>query len=285
MKRITRHGQQLLPVPLQHPFPSPLLLPSDNKKKVTDPTPHGDQQMSDCSGEWKYPSRCTGYGCDYKITWEYIDESDEISFLLSTKSRNKWTGIGFSNDKAMPQSDAIIGLVEESGRFFLMDTWLRSYAAPSLDPIQNIQNMSVKRENGVTSLKFTRKRKTGDKNDYQFSDTSCPYFIFPIQGGVFNAVNKRLRKHEQVPLISESRICVKSCRPKLMTKPVVVVAASTPRTWQHVDFYHINNDKHDDDDKYDREADQRIIQLIIVIIIVDVCLLESGYPVLLATQA
>lgn len=185
-----------------------------------------DSIISDCKGEWKYPARCTGYGCDYKATWEYLDDDDDILFTLATKHRNKWTGIAFSNDKAMPQTDAIIGLVEDSGRFFLMDTWLRSYAAPSLDPVQNIQNMTVRRENGITSLRFTRKRKTGDKNDYQFSDTNCPYFLFPVNGGVFNAVNKRLRKHESVPLVSDGRICVKSCRPK----PPTTVTTSTTTT-------------------------------------------------------
>ena len=186
--------------------------------------------VSDCKGEWKYPSRCTGYGCDYKATWEYLDDDDEILFTLSTKHRNKWTGIAFSNDKAMPQTDAIIGLVEDSGRFFLMDTWLRSYAAPSLDPVQNIQNMTVRRENGITSLRFTRRRRTGDRNDYQFSDTNCPYFMFPVQGGVFNAVNKRLRKHESVPLISDSRICVKSCRPKPSTTSTTTTTTTTTTT-------------------------------------------------------
>jgi len=193
-----------------------------------------DSIISDCKGEWKYPARCTGYGCDYKATWEYLDDDDDILFTLATKHRNKWTGIAFSNDKAMPQTDAIIGLVEDSGRFFLMDTWLRSYAAPSLDPVQNIQNMTVRRENGITSLRFTRKRKTGDKNDYQFSDTNCPYFLFPVNGGVFNAVNKRLRKHESVPLVSDGRICVKSCRPKppttVTSTTTTLLTTSTPST-------------------------------------------------------
>lgn len=184
--------------------------------------------LSDCKGEWKYPSRCTGYGCDYKASWEYMDDEDEILFILSTKHRNKWTGIGFSNDRNMPQTDAIIGLVEDSGRFFLMDTWLRSYNAPSLDAVQNIQNMTVRRENGITSLRFTRKRRTNDvKNDYQFSDTNCPYFLFPVQGGVFNAVNKRLRKHESVPLVSDQRICVKSCRPKPSTTSTSTTTTTT----------------------------------------------------------
>ena len=37
--------------------------------------------------------------------------------------------------------------------------------------------------------------------------------MFPIQGGVFNAVNKRIRKPEGVPVVSKTRICIKSCKP------------------------------------------------------------------------
>lgn len=66
-----------------------------------------------CRGEWKYPAKCSGFGCDYKVTWEYQDESDEIAFTVSTKNRNKWTGIGFSHNQAMPETDAVLGLVEE----------------------------------------------------------------------------------------------------------------------------------------------------------------------------
>lgn len=100
-----------------------------------------------------------------------------------------------------------------SGRFFLMDSWLQAYEAPPLDPIQNLYNQTAWRENGITTLKFSRPRQTGDSRDYQFSDSACPYFVFPVMGGVFNAVNKRIRKHEATPVVSERRICVRSCRP------------------------------------------------------------------------
>lgn len=94
----------------------------------------------------------------------------------------------------------------------MMDTWFDAYEVPPLDQEQNIYNMTAWRENGITTLKFFRKRTTGDLKDFQFTDTNCPYFIFPIQGGLFNAVNKRIRKHEQTPIISDNRICVKSCK-------------------------------------------------------------------------
>lgn len=66
-----------------------------------------------CRGEWKSPQTCNTYNCDYKASWEYMDDQDEIVFTISTKNRNKWTGIGFSENQAMPETDAVLGLVEE----------------------------------------------------------------------------------------------------------------------------------------------------------------------------
>ncbi|KAI2797576.1 hypothetical protein BLOT_014110 [Blomia tropicalis] len=183
-----------------------------------------------CKGEWKYPESCANFSCDYKASWEYRDDDDQIIFTISTKNRNKWTGIAFSNDQAMPETDAILGLVEESGRFFLMDSWLQAYEAPPLDPVQNLYNQTAWRENGITTLKFSRPRQTGDSRDYQFSDTNCPYFIFPVMGGVFNAVNKRIRKHESTPVISDRPICIRSCRAPTTTTSTTSTSTTSTTT-------------------------------------------------------
>ena len=112
-----------------------------------------------------------------------------------------------------------------------MDSWLRAYEAPPLDPSQNLQNMSAWRENGITTLRFSRKRLTGDNRDFQFSDTNCPYLIFPVMGGVFNAVNKRIRKHEITPIISDRRVCIRSCKPS--TTPTVPISTGAKQDSDH----------------------------------------------------
>ena len=117
-----------------------------------------------------------------------------------------------------------------SGRFFLMDSFLQAYEAPPLDPVQNLFNQTAWRENGITTLKFSRPRQTGDSRDYQFSDNNCPYFIFPVMGGVFNAVNKRIRKHESTPVVSDRRICVRSCRTPTTTSTTTTSTVS-PNTF------------------------------------------------------
>ncbi|XP_015781892.1 uncharacterized protein LOC107359829 isoform X2 [Tetranychus urticae] len=217
-KPVPEVGQSPKPEPAAEPNP----VPESNPEPSSTPEPVNKIETkygTVCAGEWKYPSNCTGYGCDYQIAWEYMDDTDEIMFNLQTKNTNRWTGIGFSNNKRMPNTDVILGLVEESGRFFLMDTWLDGYTSPPLDKKQDIHNSTAWRENGITNLKFYRFRKTSDPKDFEFNDTACPYFVFPIRGGVFNAVNKRIRKHEDVPIISEDRVCIRSCKPKLPSSP------------------------------------------------------------------
>lgn len=184
-----------------------------------------------CIGRWSYPNNCRLNGlpqissesqikpmpleqsdCSYLAQWQYHESTDSIEFIIQTKTRNKWTGIGFSNGTRMANSDAIIGLIEElSGRHFIMDTWLRDHVMPEIDQHQNIDFSWGKRENGTTTIRFKRRRITQDPMDFQFTDDSCAYFFFPIQGGIFNAISKRMHKHDQIPIVSRERICIKSC--------------------------------------------------------------------------
>lgn len=150
--------------------------------------------------------------CSYFAQWQYVVSSDSIDFIIQTKSRNKWTGIGFSNSTKMANSDAIIALLEEhTTRHFIMDTWLKDHVAPELDKHQDADSSSARRENGTITVRFSRKRLTGDSFDFQFTDDSCAYFFFPIQGGHFNAINKKLSMHEKLPIVSKRRICIKRC--------------------------------------------------------------------------
>ena len=93
-----------------------------------------------------------------------------------------------------------------------MDTWINGYSAPLLDDKQNVYNESGSFLDGVTTLEFVRKRVTGDdKQDHSFTDEHCLYMMFLTKGGSFNSVNKKIRKHEQVPVVTDNRICIKTC--------------------------------------------------------------------------
>jgi hypothetical protein len=92
-----------------------------------------------------------------------------------------------------------------------MDTWINGYSTPLLDETQSVYNESGSFVNGVTILDFTRKRATNDKQDHSFTDEHCLYLMFLTKGGAFNAVNKKIRKHEDVPIVTDNRICIKTC--------------------------------------------------------------------------
>lgn len=92
-----------------------------------------------------------------------------------------------------------------------MDTWINGYASPRLDDSQDIYNTSGRIKDGVTILDFYRKRETKDTKDLSFTDEQCLYMMFPVNGGSFHTVNKKITKHESIPVVPEQRICIKSC--------------------------------------------------------------------------
>ncbi|KAB0804717.1 hypothetical protein PPYR_01687 [Photinus pyralis] len=166
-----------------------------------------------CGGEWRTPRSCSldNNTCDYAAKWEYLPRGDEIRFTITTKHTDAWTGIGFSNDEKMSQTDAVLGWVDKTGRPFLMDVWLNGYTQPLLDSSQGIYNTSGRIVDGVTVLSFVRKRISKDPKDLSFTDDHCLFMMFPVRGGDFNSVNKKIRKHEVVPVTSLDRICITSC--------------------------------------------------------------------------
>lgn len=168
---------------------------------------------NDCRGHWQYPRDCDSVkmNCEYYAGWSTVGRGNEMRFKIQTTNTDTWTGIGFSNDEKMSQTDAIIGWVDKNGRPFLMDTWINGYSPPRLDDRQDIYNISGSIRDGVTILEFTRKRESNDESDLSFTDEHCLYLHFPVKGGAFNAVNKKIRKHETTPIVPDSRICIKSC--------------------------------------------------------------------------
>ena len=119
---------------------------------------------NDCFGNWRYPRTCSQkeHNCEYYTSWETVGRGDDMRWYIETTNTQTWTGIGFSKDERMSQTDAIIGWVDRNGRPFLMDTWINGYSPPKLDERQDIFNASGKIDNGVTILEFTRKRNTKD---------------------------------------------------------------------------------------------------------------------------
>lgn len=93
-----------------------------------------------------------------------------------------------------------------------MDMWTTGYLQPILEASQDLSKLEGKIEDGVTTLKFSRPRNTNDNQDVAFTDDKGMYMIFPVRGGKFNGVNKKLRKHEETPIPSSERIFIRNCR-------------------------------------------------------------------------
>lgn len=72
-----------------------------------------------------------------------------------------------------PLTDAVIGWVENSGRYFMFDAWVRGYSVPIVDPSQGIKNETGKIEDGITTISFLKKRTTKDSEYVGFVAVSC----------------------------------------------------------------------------------------------------------------
>ncbi len=91
--------------------------------------------------------------------------------------------------------------------------WTSSYLSPVLDHSQDLTDREGFVEDGVVTIKFSRKRDTGDSSqDVSFADDKGLFLIFPVKGGDFNAANRKLRKHQTTPSASSERIFIKACR-------------------------------------------------------------------------
>lgn len=178
-----------------------------------------------CEDSWAHPPGCSNYEsgkpCAYNATWQYIPQIDSVRFTIETRRADRWTGIGFSDDTSMRKSDAIIGWVQPSGQFFMMDTYMNSYTIPPLDARQDILNMTGKFSDGIVRLSFLRKVDTGDPKDVSLDE--CRFFLFPIQGGTYHAVNKRIGKHDETPVVSAQKVCIaRQCTPVRIKKPTEI---------------------------------------------------------------
>ncbi|KIH46708.1 trypsin Inhibitor like cysteine rich domain protein [Ancylostoma duodenale] len=163
-----------------------------------------------CYGDFRYPTGCSE--CDYKLSWNYVEETDEVEFSLETKlMANSWTGLGLSKDGSMVNADMMI-VKSFGGNLSLHDMYSEGYGAPTRDAQQNLftPNVIGTHANGVLRAQFVRKRNTGDKNDKSFSN-ECWKMMFPVAGGKLDE-SGNITAHVVTPLVSEKEVCIRSCR-------------------------------------------------------------------------
>uniref|UniRef100_A0A1I7UX56 EGF-like domain-containing protein n=1 Tax=Caenorhabditis tropicalis TaxID=1561998 RepID=A0A1I7UX56_9PELO len=161
-----------------------------------------------CYGDFRYPAGCSD--CEYKLSWNYQEDSDEIEFSLETRvPDNSWTGVGFSKDGTMLDADMII-VSSRHGKIQLNDMQSRGYDQPAMDSEQNVKSSGAAHANGVLRAQFIRKINTGDATDKQFDDGQCWKMLYPIAGGKLDQYGN-VSIHLSTPLSSEKPVCIRSC--------------------------------------------------------------------------
>ena len=92
--------------------------------------------------------------------------------------------------------------MKRDGTGVVEDRWLSAYAPPAADASSDIDDFSIKREDGRSVLKF-KKRVSGDgKNDVDLGKDL--HLLFPVSGGpVFGSF---VGKHTATPIVSPSKI-------------------------------------------------------------------------------
>ncbi|KAK5973217.1 hypothetical protein GCK32_014599, partial [Trichostrongylus colubriformis] len=107
----------------------------------------------------------------------------DVRFEISSKNIGRWTGIGFSKDGQMTNSDIYTGWVYE-GKAFITDRFAYGRQLPAIDPAdrQDIYDMGGKIMDDVQTLWFRRAVLTKDRlTDYALDQ--CWHFLFPVGGG------------------------------------------------------------------------------------------------------
>ena len=81
------------------------------------------------------------------------------------------------------------------------------FVQPPRDPIQNVDNAFATFEDGVTTVRFSRQKDTGDVNDFSLSD--CLYFLFAWGGAVFDINTGQIGYHGATRrFVSDSLVCI-----------------------------------------------------------------------------
>ncbi|KJH47256.1 DOMON domain protein [Dictyocaulus viviparus] len=164
-----------------------------------------------CYGDFRFPTGCTD--CDYKLSWNYVDESDEIEFSLETKLQsNSWTGLGLSKDGSMITNVDMLVVKSVDGVLSLHDMFTNDNGILTEDPQQDLYTPNVigTHANGILRAQFMRKRNTEDKNDISYHN-ECWKMIFPVYGGKLDE-NENITADIDTPLVSEKEVCIRSCR-------------------------------------------------------------------------
>ncbi|KAI6197320.1 hypothetical protein M3Y94_01209900 [Aphelenchoides besseyi] len=169
-----------------------------------------DESDSNCAGSFYFPSNCHGASCTYVANWAVNEQRTDLRVHLEAMlSTSKWTSIGFSSDGGMPNSDAVIVLVQDDSTVKVVDQYNKGYGRPSVDQQQDLRDVSSAYVDGRVVVNFVRALTTNDEEDVDLLD-DCYYVVFVPTGGEISGSD--LRKHIETPTASRNRFCPSKCR-------------------------------------------------------------------------
>lgn len=178
-------------------------------------------EMEHCYGYYNYPDNCQS-DCSYQVDWR----SDGINVMFRLHAilyPEMWTGIGFSNDGTMINSDAVIVSLYKDASVAVTDQFASSYGRPQVDQLQDIFDISTHYSNGHLWANFSRSLMTEDNNDLNLLD--CLYFVFIQSGGQLEGGTAEIRKHLETPIHSGSRV-------SLLNFNYNIVPVQVPLAWR-----------------------------------------------------
>ncbi|XP_064398231.1 DBH-like monooxygenase protein 1 homolog [Halichondria panicea] len=100
----------------------------------------------------------------YRLHWSFNVEEQSIRFAVNV-STTGWIGLGLSPTGGMPNSDIVIGWVNDQGQAFLDDRFATAQSLPPVDKQQDWILEAGEQENGFTVLAFRRNWTTCDQQD------------------------------------------------------------------------------------------------------------------------
>ena len=140
----------------------------------------------------------------YELSWGFDLGQENISFAVRVQTTG-WIGFGLSPNGQMPNSDIVMGWVDDSGKGYLqvseigklqIQSWLdhslnyfqnvvlhtcipkdrfaEFRATPAIDTQQDWELTGAEEENGYTTLQFTRKLVTCDDRDMDIMVVNFP---------------------------------------------------------------------------------------------------------------
>lgn len=132
------------------------------------------------------PKDCTGNNCNYQVSWRYRKSLKTVQFTVAAKvSQDKWAALGFSEDRNMINTDAVVGWMNTGATFpTVTDRHInaRTAAGVILDSSQDITVISGSYSNGFLTFTFSRALNTMDAGKDK-PLTQCVYLLMAWGGG------------------------------------------------------------------------------------------------------